>query len=298
MAADRQPSHDLLTTRELADFLRLKERKIYDLVASGEVPHVRVSGKLLFPRTLIYAWLDRHTVPETRTPGDEPALVIAGSHDPLLEWALRESGAGIPSLFDSSLDGIERLARLDAMAAGIHIVEPDGYNVHAVAGRLAGRPIVLLEWATRSQGLLVAPGNPRGIQSPHHLAGARVALRQRSAGSFLLLERLLAEADLRVSDLAAIAGPFGSEAELALAIADGKADAGVGIEAMAKAFRLGFIPLARERYDLAVWRKSFFESPFQALMRFTRTPRFAERAAELGGYDISGLGGIRYNGGV
>ena len=55
-----EPMPEYLTTREVADLIRLKERKVYDLVATGAIPCVRVTGKLLFPRSLIEAWLARH----------------------------------------------------------------------------------------------------------------------------------------------------------------------------------------------------------------------------------------------
>ena len=95
---------ELLTTREVAALLRIKERKVYDLVAAGEIPHVRVTGKLLFPRALLDAWLLRHSEAHA-VPRVWPDIV-AGSHDPLLDWALRESGAGLATFFDGSLDGL------------------------------------------------------------------------------------------------------------------------------------------------------------------------------------------------
>ena len=65
---------------------------------------------------------------------------------------------------------------------------------------------------------------------------------------------------------------------------------------MARQFRLGFVPLFRERYDLAVWRRDYFEPAMQKLLAFCRTPAFAQRAGELGGYDVAGLGQVHYNG--
>jgi putative molybdopterin biosynthesis protein len=86
-----------------------------------------------------------------------------------------------------------------------------------------------------------------------------------------------------------------SETEVALAIQDGKADVGFGIAAVARQCRLEFVPLQRERYDIAIGRRDYFQPPFQRLLTFARTTRFAEKAAELGGYDISGLGQVTYN---
>lgn len=86
-------TNQYLTTKELAELLRIKERKIYDLAASGDVPCIRVVGKLLFPRLEIETWMGRaRSGPEALSP---VAAVFAGSHDPLLEWAIRESGCGI-----------------------------------------------------------------------------------------------------------------------------------------------------------------------------------------------------------
>jgi putative molybdopterin biosynthesis protein len=285
---------ELLTTREVAGLLRVKERKVYDLVASGEIPHVRVTGKLLFPRTLLDAWLlrhsDAHAVPRTWPD------IVAGSHDPLLDWALRESGAGLASFFDGSLDGVERIARGDAIAAGLHLVEGEGWNVGQIERRLPGAPVVLLEWARREQGLILPPGNPARIRRLGELAGRRLIPRQREAGTFLLLQQLLEAEGLSLDSVDLVAPPARTHADVALAIADGKAEVGLGLAAMARQFRLDFVPLVRERYDLLVWRRAFFEPPLQRLWAFCRTEPFAAKARDLGGYDVGGFGRVHYNG--
>ena len=99
-----------LTTRELAAMLRVKERKVYELAAEGALPVRRVTGKLLFPRAEIEEWIVANgglTKPG-RSAGSAPVLphVIAGGHDPLLEWALRESRSGIAAFLDGALDGL------------------------------------------------------------------------------------------------------------------------------------------------------------------------------------------------
>jgi len=71
--------------------------------------------------------------------------------------------------------------------------------------------------------------------------------------------------------------------------------AGLGIATVAHQYRLGFVPLVVERYDLAIWRAAYFEAPVQKLLTFARGDRFAERAKALTGYDISGLGSVHYN---
>jgi excisionase family DNA binding protein len=285
---------ELLTTREVAELLRIKERKVYDLVAAGEIPHVRVTGKLLFPRALLNTWLLRHS--EAHAAPRAWPDIVAGSHDPLLDWALRESGAGLATFFDGSLDGLERVARGDALAAGLHLVEDDGWNVGHVQRRLAGEPLVLLEWARREQGLILPSGNPAGIAGVRDLAGRRLIPRQREAGSFLLLQELLTAEGLALDALDLVVPPARTHADVAIAVADGKAEVGLGLAAMARQFRLDFVPLVRERYDLLVWRRACFDPPLQRLWAFCRTDAFAAKAAELGGYDVEGFGSVHYNG--
>ena len=296
-----KPMPDYLTTREVADLIRLKERKVYDLVATGAIPCVRVTGKLLFPRSLVEAWLAHHIEygggRETLQPRPN---ICAGSHDPLLDWALREAGTGLAVSFGGSLAGLERLAQGQAQMAGVHLpeAEEDGsssWNVEHVKRALPGQPVVLIEWARRQQGLIVPPGNPLRLGSVADLAGRRVIGRQRQAGAFVLLERLLGEAGIAADDLMLAEIPALTEADVAVAVAEEQADAGLGIATAAHQARLGFVPLIEERYDIAVWRAAYFGEPMQKLLGFTRTARFAERAKALTGYDVSGLGAVRYN---
>lgn len=290
---------DYLTTKEVAALLRIKERKVYELVAENAVPHSRVTGKLLFPRDMVEAWVRRHVEFREGTEGlVERPLVVAGSHDPLLDWALRESGSGLATFFDGSLSGLARLAEGGAVAAGMHVYEPEAedWNRAHIRERIPAMPVILVEWAMRTQGLVLAPGNPQNITSIADLAGRRVIPRQHEAGSRVLLEYLMNRAGLDAAAITMLDPPARSEADVALAVADGKADAGLAVETVARQYRLDFLPLFRERYDLAVWRRDWFEPPLRKLISFARTPTFAERAAELGGYDVSGLGTVRYNG--
>ena len=299
MASEPVPAPRYLTTREVAALLRIKERKVYELVADGTIPVCRITGKLLFPRRQIEAWVDS----SIEWSGDAERLsprppVVAGSHDPLLDWALRESGSGLATVYEGSLSGLHRLAEGQALAAGMHVFEPASgdWNRQHIAATPGLSGIVLIEWARRSQGLVVAPDNPAGIAGIADLKGRTVVPRQAEAGSQILLQHLLEQAGLGTKDVAMLEQPARSETDIAHAVAGGKADAGLAIEAVARQFRLGFVPLAQERFDLAVARRDYFEPAFQTLLGFTATDAFAERARELGGYDVAGLGTVHLNG--
>jgi excisionase family DNA binding protein len=291
MAADSAPEY--LTTREIAALLRVKERKVYELAASDEIPCRRVTGKLLFPRAEIEAWLSG----DGSATGHERPAVLVGSHDPLLDWALRESGSGMPAFFDGSADGLDRFADGAAVAAGLHLIDDDGdWNVSIVAERFRALPVVLLEWARRSRGLILPTGNPGRVRGVGDLSGRRFVQRQEGAGAQVLWRQLCGEAGLAETDLNLIEPAVRSEADVALAVAQGKADAGLGLECMARQHGLAFVALAEERFDILIWRRAYFEPPLQSLSRFCRSATFAAKAEELGGYDVSRAGTVRFNG--
>jgi molybdate-binding protein len=162
---------------------------------------------------------------------------------------------------------------------------------------LAGLDVVLIEWAWREQGLITAAGNPLQISGLQDLQRGpwRLVPRQEGAGSRLLLQHLLQAQGIDPTTLHFVTPPARSETDVALTIQAGKADIGFGIAAAARQCRLDFIPVHRERYDLALSRRDYFEPALQGLVAFMRPERLAEKAQELGGYDIAGMGRVIYN---
>ncbi len=285
-----------LTTKELADLLRIKERKVYDLAASGDIPCTRALGKLLFQRTAIDAWLARHGSGDVGTAAIYPAVFL-GSHDPLLEWALRESGSGIATFFDGSLDGLERFTRAEGIATGLHIFngETGDWNLPTVAEQFTAKPVVLLEWAWRDRGLIVAPGNPKKINKVVDLKDKSIVPRQAQAGSQILLDHMLTGAGLDNKSVK-FTHAARTETDAALAVLEGQADATFGLMSVAKQYRLDFVPVIRERFDLLVWRSEWFEDPFQKFFAFCQSSAFSEKAGAMDGYDASNMGRIHFNG--
>ncbi|MHA3980258.1 substrate-binding domain-containing protein [Halovulum sp. GXIMD14794] len=280
---DAATTPQYLTTREVADLLRVKERKVYDLAAAGEIPHVRVTGKLLFPADEIRGWIGG-------VPAERPA-VVAGSHDPLLDWAVRESGCGLATLFEGSGGGLDRFEAGDAALTGLHIPEDDGWNTATIAARgLSG--CVLLGFARRSQGLILAPGLEGQVKTLADLTGRRVILRQPGAGARALFDRLAAGAGLDGVDF--LDSPARTETDAAQAVASGEADAALGLSAAAQPYRLGFVPLAEEQFDLLIDRRAYFTPPVQALLSFARSEVFAAKARAMGGYDLAPMGQVRW----
>src|SRR5262245_66357138 len=159
----------LLTTAEAAEYLRIKERKLYELVAEQAIPCTKVTGKWLFPRADLDRWLLAGMARPLGVVPADPPPIVGGSHDPLLEWALSESRAGLAMLPEGSEAGYQRFLKGELVAAAIHfhdLAEPEAdANPIRVGAEPGLHDAVLIGFAAREQGLIVAAGNPFGIGS-------------------------------------------------------------------------------------------------------------------------------------
>jgi putative molybdopterin biosynthesis protein len=290
---------DLLTTDEAASYLRLSERKLYELVANAAVPCTKVTGKWLFPKAALDRWLAAGLVAPTAIAQASAPPIVGGSHDPLLEWALRESGSELASLPEGSEAGLRRLARGEVTAAAIHLHRLDGddedANVDVVAHMSGLHDAVVIAFARREQGLLVAAGNPLRLTDVASIAAQRARLAQRppGAGAQLLLLALLARAGVAFDALVTVKPACATGPDIAQAVRSGRADCGIATRAVARAAGLDFVALAWERFDLVLRQRSYFLPGPQALCKFIGTTAFRDRAAELAGYDVSEAGEVR-----
>ncbi len=150
-------------------------------------------------------------------------------------------------------------------------------------------------FARREQGIVVAPGNPLGLSDMASIATSRARMAQRpaGAGAQLLLLALLARAGIALDDLKLAKPAFPTGPDIAQAIRAGRIDCGIATRSVAKSAGLDFLPLAWERFDLVMRQRDYFMKGPQALFGFMRGAGFPERAAELGGYDVSDAGAVR-----
>jgi putative molybdopterin biosynthesis protein len=294
---------EFLTTSEAADYLRLGERKLYELVTSGAIPCSKVTGKWLFPRHELDLWVLSGLARPSGMLVAEPPPIIGGSQDDLLEWSLRESGSGLASLNEGTMRGVDRLLRGEVIAAAIHFhgsalsaSAAGDTNVAAVRSMPGLHDAVLVGMTRREQGLLLAPGNPKGLQSLSDVlsSGARMAVRQAGAGAQMLLEALLSRAGASPKDLRRLDPPCLTGPDLAASIRGGHADCGIATRAAAKSAGLDFVPLLWESFDLLTRQRSYFRPSMQVLIALFRDKRLAQRAGELTGYETAPAGQIRF----
>lgn len=289
----------LLTTAEAAEYLRIKERKLYELVAEQAIPCTKVTGKWLFPRADLDRWLLAGMARPLGVVPADPPPIVGGSHDPLLQWALAESRAGLAILPEGSAVGLRRFLAGQVVAAAIHFHDIDDMDKDANVAVVAKEPTlydaVLIGFASREQGLIVAPGNPLELDrlADAKAKSARLVIRPEGAGAQQLMRSLLKRDGLSLADFGTpVIAPTGPD--VAQAIRAGHADCGIATRAVATAAGLDFIPITIERFDLLMRQRDSYRPPLQQLLGLLRQPLFAARAKELGGLDITIAGTTRW----
>lgn len=291
--------HPYLNTEQAAAYLNIKERKLYDLVATGVVPCSKVTGKWLFPRAALDRWISAGLAHPQGFIADPAPPIIGGSHDLLLEWAARRSGSGLALLSEGSAAGLGRLARNEVAIAAVHFHESDGEcaNERAVMAARGLHDSVVIAFARREQGLVLAPGNPCDIPDLETAIAdrRRFGLRQQGAGAQLLFEMLLAGIGVTAEAVVTAPAPYPTGQDLALGIRAGDIDCGIATRSVAQTHGLGFLPLVWEKFDLVLRRRSYFEPGPQALVALMRRPEFSRQASAFGGYDTAEAGLVRQN---
>jgi len=275
--------------------LRLNEKKVYQLVREGGLPHVRIAGKWLFPKKHIFRWIDENV----RRQED---ILIAGSDDVLLGRVLASySGERFPTslVFYSpvgSLRGIECLRRYKAQACCVHLFDEETgqYNIPFLERLLPSVGYVVVNLWYRSQGLIVRKGNPLGLRGLEDVVKkkARFVNRNRGSGTRFLLEYLLKLRGLQKSDLAGFEDETDSHLEVAFRVFFGEADVGLGIEYVTHLVPLDFIPLQEERFDLVVASELWPTKALKGFMEYINPAGIRNLSRSLPGYRLDDTGKV------
>ena len=224
-------------------------------------------------------------------------LTLHASHDPLLTQLpalLREQGVELEMHVLGSSESLASLAAGRCDIAGFHC--PQGALGGAVwktyREHLDPRAHVLIRFAQRSQGLILAAGNPHKLKTLRDLtrSGVRFVNRQSGSGTRLLFDLLLADRHTQPEDVAGYQDEEFTHGAVAATIASGAADAGLGVEAAARRFGLDFIPLVREDYYLAIRRDGLVHPALQVLLKYLAASSWKGLLAAEPGYVARGSG--------
>jgi len=231
----------------------------------------------------------------------ERSIVAIGSHDLALaalaeRLAERWPPLHLVCLSTGSSEGLAAIGRGEGMVAGTHLLDPETeqYNVSYIQRWLADLPLVMINLSFREVGLLVRPGNPKGIKAPADLAREDVTFvnRQPGSGTRVLLDFLLKEHNIPPTTVAGYEREAYTHTMIAEAIRQGSADAGLGILAAARAFELDFVPITEERYDLVIPKRFLELARIETLIATINDVAFQDAVEKLGGYSTRQTGEI------
>ena len=288
---------ELMTTRELADFLRLNEKKVYQLIRDGNIPHVKIAGKWLFPKAHVLRWIDENVQRERD-------IQIIGSDDILLGRLLSlYSGANFPGsiMFYSSigsLKGIEALSLKKGQACCIHLLdmETGEYNLPILNRMLSPQKYVVVNLWHRTQGLIVKKGNPHAIKGIGDVLSkdVRFVNRNEGSGTRVLIEYLMRQSGVTEKSINGFSDTEDSHLAVALKVFLNEADVGMGIEYVTHLVPLDFIPLQEERFDLVVPKELWPTSIMQQFISYIRPEKIAAVSRNLPGYNLVETGKILF----
>ena len=294
---------DLMSTREVARYLGINDKKVYFLAKAGKIPCTRVTGKWTFPKKLIDRWIEESAagLVESKSKTEERKfLLAAGSDDPSLGILhdLYEAQTKTASFFMTTIGSSGGLA---AMRSGVadfataHLLEPARTGADNLAAQeLLPSDTVVVELFYRELGMLVAAGNPMGIKSLRDLTRPKLRIinRQPGSGTRIYLDQELSRARLNIKKISGYESIVSTHLEVGLRVLRGAADVGLATRTTAQLLALDFIPLTRERFDMLVPKERFFTRGIQVLLGIVGSREFRERVGTLGAYDLTESGRI------
>ena len=294
---------DLMSTREVARYLGINDKKVYFLAKAGKIPCTRVTGKWTFPKKLIDRWIEESAagLVESKSKTEERKfLLAAGSDDPSLGILhdLYEAQTKTASFFMTTIGSSGGLA---AMRSGVadfataHLLEPARTGADNLAAQeLLPSDTVVVELFYRELGMLVAAGNPMGIKSLRDLTRPKLRIinRQPGSGTRIYLDQELSRFRLNGKKISGYESIVSTHLEVGLRVLRGAADVGLATRTTAQLLGLDFIRLTRERFDMLVPKDRFFTRGIQVLLGIVGSREFRERVGTLGAYDLTESGRI------
>jgi putative molybdopterin biosynthesis protein len=223
----------------------------------------------------------------------KPVVVFSGSHDLAIE-GIAEHLAKHVTLLNmpvGSLDGLVNLRQGLCQVSGAHLLDESGeYNTPFVKHLFPDRAMEMVTLAYRTQGLIFAEGNPKSIKTLSDLARKNIRFVNRNAGSGtrLWLDVQLRKLNIPAKKINGYGSTVKTHSEAAQLVAEGKADASIGLQAAANQHGLGFIPLFEERYDLILPREN--EKILSLLLEYLQTSTFRTELNALTGYNSAHSG--------
>ncbi len=303
--------HPPLTPEEAAQILKISRYTLYELIKKGEIPSRRIGRKIRIDYESLMQYIQGDSG-KKRSQGyyeghkslsSNHGICFMGSHDlsvELLAEFLNHSSTSfsLKTVFKGSMQGLVALYHREAQVTGIHLWDEklQEYNIPFVEHILLAEAYKVINLVQRAQGWIVPAGNKHNINSWEDITkkGLRFVNRQRGSGTRLRIDQYLLENDIPARQIQGYEREEQTHWGVALQVANGEADFGIGIQFAAHRMGLDFIPLFKERYDLVVLQETVEKPEWQQIHSVVNSNAFKRAVEQHAGYDTSLTGKIVY----
>ncbi|MDD2620960.1 MAG: helix-turn-helix transcriptional regulator [Syntrophomonadaceae bacterium] len=300
-----------LTPEEAAQILKISRYTLYELIKRGEIPSRRIGRKIRIDHDSLMHYLQGDSG-EKRSQAHSDAnndvssdngLCFMGSHDLSVELLAEflnhsSSSLSLKTIFKGSMQGLIALYHREAQLTGIHLWDEklQEYNLPFVEHILLAEAYTVVNLVQRSQGWIVAAGNKHKIKSWEDITkkGLRFVNRQRGSGTRLRIDQYLLENEITARQIHGYEKEEKTHWGVALKVANGEADFGIGIEFAAQRMGLDFVPLFKERFDLVILQETAEKPEWQQIQAVINSIAYKRAVEQHIGYDTSLTGKIIY----
>jgi len=299
-------SIEIMNTKEVARYLNINDKQVYALIREGGIPATRATGKWIFPKKLIDEWIEttaRDGLSQARqkSAAVSGALLAAGSNDPILDILQTTLRRMHPDLYvfsanTGSTEGLSALNMGHTDIAWAHLWDPESgqYNTPFLSSHLPRIDAVVVNMFHRDIGFILAADNHLNITNIEDLkkTGIRFINRQAGSGTRLLIDHHLKKAGISADGIIGYENEVFTHLEVGLAVLSNQADVGVATGSVSRMLGLSFLSVAKERFDMIVDKKTYFEKGVQSFIDTIRSDTFRKGVEKLGHYDFCESGKI------
>lgn len=301
------------TIDEIAKLLKVSKLTVYDLIKKGELPAYRVGRQMRVEATDLENYKNNTKIGSKKTDITTPVLsipsslpfrplIISGQDTALdiLSLHLEKDPGDFRPLrsYVGGLSGLMAMFREETDIVAIHLFdgETKEYNVPYVKKILTGFPLLVVNLLYRTTGIYVKKGNPKNISSWEDFIREDVMIvnREKGSGARVLLDEQLRLHGLLRKQIKGYEKEESNHLVVAAMIANGEADAGIGVERVSSMVDVDFIPMMKERYDLVILKKPENEEMIEFVLSTLRSNAFQNELKTIGGYDLSQTGTILF----
>lgn len=297
------------TIEEVSQLLKISKLTAYDLVKKGELVAFRVGRQMRVDQQDFERYKSRNRTGNiqedlpsgNKEPKTSKQVVISGQDivlDMLSKYIEERTSVTPLRAYNGSLNSLVAMYNGECDIVSVHLYDGDSeeYNLPYVKRILVSQPFILINLVCRTAGIYVQQGNPLNIWDWKDLAQSNVTIvnREKGAGARVLLDEKLRKNGISTSMIKGYDNELTSHLSIASAVSSGQADAGVGIENVAKMVNVDFIPLIKEEYDLVILKTKENLELINVIKDAVSSKAYRSELEQLNGYDLSFTGKIKY----